>query len=107
MTRRTLQDPAMKTVILANANTRDRDGISIMLWPDGSLCLEPNGEPSKVFEHFVMLTPQQTEALSRFFDGSRVRDRIADMLRRKLLRNPETRKLVQWMDRALAAQEAR
>lgn len=107
MPRRSFQDPALKQTVLANPDSKEREGICILLFPDGTLILEPAGTPTKGgINGIVSLTPQQALALQRFFNGSRVQDRLADMSRRNLMRNPHTRELVQWMDKMFDEHEA-
>lgn len=103
MATHSFQDPKLKKAVLVNRDTRAGDGIRITLMPNGALYLEPGGWPDGAmdpsFNCPVLLTPQHTEALWRFFDGQRVRDRMLDLLRRHLSRNPHTRDLIRAIDR--------
>lgn len=89
------QDAEMKPVILVNRDTQQHDDIRLTLFPDGSLALEPGGWPhgkvDSLFSEPILLTPKQASALYTFFDGSRVRSRMLDVLRRLLLKDPATR----------------
>lgn len=100
---RSFQDPTLKKAVLVNSDTHEGDGIRLTLMPDGALFLEPGGWPHGTmdtsFDSPILLTPRQAEALYRFFDGPRVRDRMLDVLRRRLVKNPRTRKLIGAIDR--------
>lgn len=105
MKTRSFQAADLTDVVLTNLDTHASDDLRLSLMPDGALFIEPgawpDGTPSSSFDQPILLTPQQTEALWRFFDGPRVRDRMLDRFRRRLLRHgsPELRKLIRAIDR--------
>lgn len=85
--------------VYSNQTSRLLDGISCLLFPDGSLCLEPAGADSKlkIFDGPICLTPQQAAALFHFLQGEQVQARMTRVRRRVLDR--EYRRLKRIMDR--------
>ena len=93
---RRTEDPAMRKTIITNACNGDHRAVGLYMWDNGGMAIETRqGE-------IITLDPAQVTELYIFFDGSRVKARMFDVLRRQLYRSSDVgRQCVKMIDRII------
>ena len=97
MATRTFQNADMKKKVITNERMQDHAAITLVMMPDGAICLQPAGWPhgkmSDLFNTLIMLEPREVLALARFLSAEIISDRLLDV-RQRLDKSPATRELL-------------